>query len=119
MPSKSYLYKFIEWGWEADRLIHIPNFVDVDLLKPNYQPGKYFVFFGRLSKEKGVKTLIHAAHEANVELKIIGSGPLEDELKILALKPWRKRHFSGFPNRGSTPQGNTQCKSGSAAIRVV
>ena len=84
LPSKFYLNKFIEWGWEADRLIHIPNFVDADLLKPNYQPGKYFVFFGRLSKEKGVKTLIHAAHEANVELKIIGNGPLEGELKILA-----------------------------------
>lgn len=96
LPSKFYLNKFIEWGWEADRLIHIPNFVDVDLLKPNHQPGKYFVFFGRLSKEKGVKTLIHAAHEANVELKIIGSGPLEEELKILVSSLGANVTFLGF-----------------------
>ena len=96
LPSKFYLNKFIEWGWEADRLIHIPNFVDADLLKPNYQPGKYFVFFGRLSKEKGVKTLIHAAHEANVELKIIGNGPLEGELKILASRLDANVTFLGF-----------------------
>jgi glycosyltransferase involved in cell wall biosynthesis len=96
LPSKFYLNKFIEWGWEADRLVHIPNFVDVDLLKPNYQPGKYFVFFGRLSKEKGVKTLIHAAHEANVELKIIGNGPLEDELKRLVSGLGANVTFLGF-----------------------
>ena len=96
LPSKFYLNKFIEWGWEPDRLIHIPNFVDVDLLKPNYQPGKYFVFFGRLSKEKGVRTLIHAAHEANVELKIIGNGPLEDELKSLVSGLGANVTFLGF-----------------------
>jgi glycosyltransferase involved in cell wall biosynthesis len=84
LPSKFYLNKFIEWGWAPNRLIHIPNFVDTDTLQPHYQPGKYFVYFGRLSKEKGVKTLIQAANEANVALKIIGSGPLEEELKILA-----------------------------------
>jgi glycosyltransferase involved in cell wall biosynthesis len=96
LPSKFYLNKFIEWGWEPNRLIHIPNFVDVDLLKPNYQPGKYFVYFGRLSKEKGVKTLIHAANEANVELKVIGNGPLEEELKILVSSIGANVTFLGF-----------------------
>jgi glycosyltransferase involved in cell wall biosynthesis len=96
LPSQFYLNKFIEWGWEPDRLIHIPNFVDTDTLKPNYQPGQYFVFFGRLSKEKGVKTLIHAANEANVALKIIGRGPLEEELKILAASLGANVTFLGF-----------------------
>lgn len=96
LPSQFYLNKFIEWGWEPDRLIHIPNFVDTDTLKPNYQPGQYFVFFGRLSKEKGVKTLIHAANEANIALKIIGRGPLEEELKILAASLGADVTFLGF-----------------------
>ncbi len=96
LPSKFYLNKFIEWGWAPNRLIHIPNFVDTDTLEPDYQPGKYFVFFGRLSKEKGVKTLIHAANEANVELKIIGSGPLEEELKILASSLGANVTFLGY-----------------------
>jgi glycosyltransferase involved in cell wall biosynthesis len=96
LPSKFYLNKFIEWGWAPNRLIHIPNFVDTHMLKPNYQPGKYFVFFGRLSKEKGLKTLIHAANEANVALKIIGSGPQEEELKILAASLGANVTFLGF-----------------------
>jgi glycosyltransferase involved in cell wall biosynthesis len=96
LPSKFFVNKFIEWGWKPDRLTHIPNFVDVDLLKPNYQPGKYFVFLGRLSREKGVKTLIHAANEAKIELKIIGRGPLEEELRILAASLGANVSFLGF-----------------------
>lgn len=96
LPSKFFVNKFIEWGWKPDRLTHIPNFVDVDLLKPKYQPGKYFVFLGRLSREKGVKTLIRAANEANIELKIIGRGPMEEELKILAASLGANISFLGF-----------------------
>ncbi len=96
VPSKFFINKFAEWGWEPDRLTHIPNFVDVDLLRPNYQPGKYFVYLGRLSREKGIKTLIHAAHEANVDLKVIGNGPLEEELKILAASLDANVEFLGY-----------------------
>ncbi|HAT61939.1 MAG TPA: glycosyl transferase [Prevotella sp.] len=43
---------------------------------------KYFLFFGRLSYEKGIKTLITAFKEtALCRLKIAGTGPLETELK--------------------------------------
>ena len=96
LPSQFYLNKFVEWGWEPDRLIHIPNFVNTTVLKPDYRPGEYFVFFGRLSKEKGVRTLIQAASEANVELKIIGRGPLEEELKVLAASLGANVSFLGF-----------------------
>lgn len=43
---------------------------------------KYYLFFGRLSYEKGIKTLISAFKETpQYKLKIAGTGPLEDELK--------------------------------------
>lgn len=96
LPSQFYLNKFIAWGWEPDRLIHIPNFVNTTALKPDYQPGPYFVFFGRLSKEKGVRTLIQAASEVNVELKIVGRGPQEEELKVLAASLGANVTFLGF-----------------------
>lgn len=45
---------------------------------------KYFLFFGRLSYEKGVKTLIEAfCSLPQCKLKIVGTGPLESELKQL------------------------------------
>lgn len=44
--------------------------------------NKYFLFFGRLSYEKGIKTLIMAFKDCpHSNLKIVGTGPLERELK--------------------------------------
>ena len=46
---------------------------------------KYFLFFGRLSYEKGVKTLLEAFKGLpQCKLKIVGTGPKEDELKEYA-----------------------------------
>ena len=43
---------------------------------------KYFLFFGRLSYEKGVKTLLEAFEKLpECKLKIVGTGPLEADLK--------------------------------------
>lgn len=44
--------------------------------------GEYFLFFGRLSHEKGIDTLIDAfISNRNAKLKIVGTGPEEDKLK--------------------------------------
>lgn len=46
---------------------------------------KYFLFFGRLSYEKGVKTLLEAFKDIKqCNLKVVGTGPKEDELKEYA-----------------------------------
>ncbi len=45
--------------------------------------GDYFLYYGRLSREKGIKTLIEAAKLANINLIIAGSGPQEAELRDL------------------------------------
>lgn len=52
---------------------------------PCKKTEKYFLFFGRLSYEKGVKTLISAFKNIpHSKLKIAGTGPLDDELKDYA-----------------------------------
>lgn len=44
--------------------------------------GKYLLFFGRLSEEKGIKTLLHTIKkDPELILKIAGTGPLLNELK--------------------------------------
>jgi glycosyltransferase involved in cell wall biosynthesis len=40
----------------------------------------YYLFFGRLSKEKGIKTLLAAAEKSGFALKIVGNGPMYDEV---------------------------------------
>ena len=96
VPSKFYLEKLAEWGWDSRRFVHIPNFVDVKKHFPVFSPGRHFVYFGRLSREKGVNTLIRAAAHARVELFIVGVGPQERELRSLAQQLGAKVTFSGF-----------------------
>lgn len=75
--------KFIEGGFAPEKLVVKPNFVHPDP-GPGAGAGNFAVFLGRLSAEKGVGTLMKAweAHglSARIGLKIIGSGPLEEQV---------------------------------------
>jgi glycosyltransferase involved in cell wall biosynthesis len=64
------------------KVVYLPNFIKLDELTPQYKwDKKSIVYFGRLSEEKGLFTLIDAIQYMNdVRLKIIGEGPLKDEL---------------------------------------
>ena len=49
---------------------------------PVVEDGGYYLYYGRLSHEKGVSTLIYvAALRPSVKFKIVGTGPLENELR--------------------------------------
>jgi glycosyltransferase involved in cell wall biosynthesis len=84
VPSRFYLHKLVEWGFPAERFEYVPNFVAAESFEACYAPGARFVYFGRLSPEKGVATLIRAAREAQVGIDVIGTGPAENELRALA-----------------------------------
>ena len=62
------------------------KFPHTDLVDSGSLPtkGDYYCFIGRLSHEKGVKTLIEAANQLPYKLVVIGGGPLMDELKAIA-----------------------------------
>ena len=86
-PSKFYMNKFIEFGIPKEKVVHIPNFVDVSKFNPNYEHEDYFVYFGRLSEEKGINTLIKSMKYVNKsKLIIVGTGPIEKELKEFVVK---------------------------------
>ncbi len=84
VPCRFYKDKMVEWGWDAEQFVHIPNFVDSAHYQPDYSAGKSFVYFGRLSPEKGLTTFIRAAAKANVPVTMAGDGPQLDELRKLA-----------------------------------
>lgn len=97
-PSKFYMNKFIEFGIPKEKVVHIPNFVDVSKFNPNYEHEDYFVYFGRLSEEKGINTLIKSMKYVNKsKLIIVGTGPIEKELKEFVVKENIKNvEFVGF-----------------------
>ncbi len=96
VPSRFFMSKFVEWGWEPERFTHIPNFVEAEKLAPAFEPGDYFLYFGRLSFEKGVPTLIKAAAAAGVPLKIAGTGPDAQALQALADSLGGQVEFLGY-----------------------
>ena len=53
---------FVDAGFPADRIIVKPNFVYPDP-GPGTGAGGYAVFVGRLSSEKGLRTLLRAGRE--------------------------------------------------------
>lgn len=83
VPSRFFGQKIVEWGFPAGKVVYIPNYVDASAQEPNFEPGDYFLYFGRLALEKGVDTLIRAASAAGVVLKIAGTGPEEQALRAL------------------------------------
>lgn len=96
VPSRFYAQKFAEWGFDPNRFTHIPNFVAVDQLEPRYEPGNRIVYFGRLSREKGLATLVRAAASAGVGLMLVGTGPEAESLKTLASDTGADVQFPGF-----------------------
>jgi glycosyltransferase involved in cell wall biosynthesis len=95
-PSRFYADKLAQWGWPREQLVHIPNWVDANGFEPAYAPGRHALYFGRLAPEKGVATLIRAAAQAGVPLKLAGTGPEEKALRELARGLGGDVEFLGF-----------------------
>jgi glycosyltransferase involved in cell wall biosynthesis len=79
--------KFIEGGLPAEKIVVKPNFA---LLDPGVGKGegKYALYVGRLSPEKGLDTMIAAWQELGqlIPLKIVGDGALAGRVTEAASK---------------------------------
>jgi glycosyltransferase involved in cell wall biosynthesis len=95
-PSRFFVAKYAEWGYPASRLEHMPNFVDLETWQPeplDPQVTPSYLYFGRLSHEKGLSSLLVAQARWEAEggeeygrapaplLRIAGEGPAADELR--------------------------------------
>ncbi len=84
-----------------DKTIIIPNYVDTGLFSPTDQSsGQPFrlCFVGRLSPEKNIESMIQAVDGLDVELDIIGQGPLRESLELLAQNNKRIRFLGRIEN---------------------
>lgn len=96
VPSRFYIDKLVEWGWPRDRFVHVPNFVDPAAFRPASEPGKGFLYLGRLSPEKGLETLVRAAALSGRAVSLVGTGPMEPRLRALAGETGADIRFLGF-----------------------
>jgi len=79
--------KFIEGGLPAGKIVVKPNFVAPDPGR-GQGGGGYALFVGRLAPEKGTGTMLAAWDRlrTRVPLKIVGDGPLKDQVVRVAAK---------------------------------
>ena len=78
---KKYL---VNLGINKEKISVLPNQINFNSEFINYPSDNYLVYAGRISNEKGVKELIESFLDSNSsisELKIIGTGPMLEELK--------------------------------------
>ena len=83
VPSSFTLNKFLQYGIPAAKLHHIPTFYDSKMTVTDVKYEPYLLYVGRISKEKGLTTLIKAFENTDNKLKIIGfaDNNYENELK--------------------------------------
>jgi glycosyltransferase involved in cell wall biosynthesis len=82
-PSLFIRQKMIEGGFCEDKLLTVNNFLNMDDWETtSFQKENYYCYVGRLSVEKGIETLLKAAIQLpEYPLKVVGSGPLMDDLR--------------------------------------
>ncbi len=82
MPSKFIRDKHIQYKPSLKpKSEQIYNFIDLDKYIPNFSHDNYYLYYGRLSREKGIMTLLEAWRNfPELQLKIVGDGELEKDV---------------------------------------
>jgi glycosyltransferase involved in cell wall biosynthesis len=107
--------KFIEGGLPGEKIFVKPNFVSPD---PGARTGvgDYALFVGRLSPEKGLRTIMGAWSKLSlpVPLVIIGGGPDLEELRVTAAREKLPIEF-----KGQLPRAQTLAAINSARFTII
>ena len=79
---KNFLCKL---GINIEKINVFPNFLDLNTRYVTDKKENYFLYAGRISKEKGIKELIDAflsiENKNNYKLKVVGEGPEKNNLE--------------------------------------
>jgi glycosyltransferase involved in cell wall biosynthesis len=106
-PSRFLLEKVASFGLPRERLVHLPYFLPLERYRATPVPARAAgepatgVYVGRLSREKGVATLVDAMAllpAGSVRMDILGEGPLRAQLEERAGRvcPDGRIRFLGF-----------------------
>jgi glycosyltransferase involved in cell wall biosynthesis len=111
-PSMFLHDKAVEFGWNPGTIEHIPNFIDMKTIAASEVTGDYCLYLGRLSREKGVKTLLMALKDLRVktELIVAGDGPDRDALQKIAINGALPATFTGYLNGAEVKKTITGAK---------
>lgn len=112
-PSEFYRNKFIEDGINPNKIQAIHNSIEMNDYNVETQDDGYALYFGRLSKEKGILNLINAFAKCNKgNLYIAGEGPEKENIeKIIKENNLEDRvKLLGFLNKEQMTDVTRKCK---------
>src|SRR3989338_7288345 len=98
VPSRFMKEKLAEFGFKGKKTKVLPHFTNRLERFPDFNKGEYILFFGRLSPEKGLVTLLYAMRPlSNIRLLIAGEGNQKMELeKLVRHLNLKNVEFTGF-----------------------
>ncbi|MCK5739802.1 glycosyltransferase family 4 protein, partial [bacterium] len=102
VPSRFLREKMIEYGFDAEKIIHLPSFVDTRRIQPCYEHDNYIAYSGRLAVEKGLQSLIDGFVQLKTPVKLLLIGdyhnPEGERLRqYVAENGWENRiEFPGY-----------------------
>lgn len=89
----------------GSKVSFIPNAIDIDSLPSEVDKryDKQIIFAGRLSKEKGIHTVIETAKNLpmDIDLIIVGNGP-EENFVVESIKNYKNIHYLGYQPKEKT-----------------
>lgn len=105
-------YALEKFRLNEDNVRIIPNYVDTEFFKPNphiERSNNRICFIGRLAKEKNLIALLDAIRGLDVELDIVGKGPLEGKLSEKAISDKLRVRFHGSVRNNELPEVINGC----------
>ena len=113
-PSEFARTTLVRGGLSPRSVVAKPNFIDPDP-GPGDGSGRFALFVGRLSEEKGVRTLLEAWRRGvrTVPLKIVGDGPMASEVQSAV------RRIDGVEWLGRQPKEEVYRILGDAGLLIL
>ncbi len=80
--SQFYRSKMLANGFSEQQVTYLPNFIETKDYPISFENDSSIIYFGRLSEEKGIETLLKTAEYCpDLKFVIVGTGPNEHKLK--------------------------------------
>ncbi|MGF1717046.1 glycosyltransferase family 4 protein [Photobacterium chitinilyticum] len=97
--------ELIKMGIDGNKVKTVHNFIEDSLFFPEYNDGEYFLYFGRVEKEKGIDVIIDTAERTKkhgAKFLVVGDGNyLKEALSIV-----NTRNIDNIKFHGPTSRNN-------------
>lgn len=80
-PSDFFRQMLIKDGIQPEKIATLHNFIDLQQYDKEIEDNGYALYFGRLSKEKGIFNLLKAIKKVNGKLYLAGDGPDREKIE--------------------------------------